>query len=124
MTCEAELHGSVTRMVYSILSLIGKASVTKVNPELNFFVCAGSFQFKFQARSCHSLPRPLLSYGRMLQRIRPRIRCDSESLPQLNLGSRERCSMRYSPRAAQPVGRSESPPQLLQLASSSSWARM
>ena len=72
-----------------------QVSVTKVNPELNFFVCAGSFQFKFQARSCHSRPRPLLGYGRMLQRMRPQIHCDSESPPPLNLGSRGRCWSGY-----------------------------
>ena len=31
MTCEAELHGSVTRMVYSILSLIGTRNDRKSN---------------------------------------------------------------------------------------------
>ena len=33
MTCEAELHGSVTRMVYSILSLMGRLG----NPDSLFY---------------------------------------------------------------------------------------
>ena len=43
MTCEAELHGLVTRMVYSVLSLIGKRTKDG-NPSLRYIISKAALE--------------------------------------------------------------------------------